>query len=221
MKLGIKDVFIIILCIGLVISFIMGQKKAIDYRKGEIEKLHEENEKLVAANDSLISANQEIDNQFDELVLKSEKPVLVDFFAVPYATTTTSSKSLFEATILTFKTLSKLLVALESTWARLASFKMVPTDCTDPSAMSTPVFATSPTTSAVLLRIDPVVYPKMERICETRGPKIETIVFIKSPRIVKIFMPKNERESNTNSTIIIVRLSIPPVESEFIIGCCN
>jgi peptidoglycan hydrolase CwlO-like protein len=68
MKLGIKDVFIIILCIGLVISFIMGQKKAIDYRKGEIEKLHEENEKLVAANDSLVSANQEIDNQFDELV---------------------------------------------------------------------------------------------------------------------------------------------------------
>jgi hypothetical protein len=65
------------------------------------------------------------------------------------------------------------------------------------------------------------VYPKMERICETRGPKIEAIVFIRSPRIVKIFMPKNEKESNTNKTIIMVRLSIPPVEeSEFTIGCC-
>jgi peptidoglycan hydrolase CwlO-like protein len=68
MKLGVKDVFIIILCIGLVISFIMGQKKAIDYRKGEIERLHEENKKLEGLNDSLISANQEIDNQFNELV---------------------------------------------------------------------------------------------------------------------------------------------------------
>jgi hypothetical protein len=34
-------------------------------------------------------------------------------------------------------------------------------------------------------------------------------------------MPKNERESNTNKTIIIVLLSIPAVELEFIIGCCN
>jgi hypothetical protein len=88
------------------------------------------------------------------------------------------------------------------------------------SAMSTPVFATSPTTSAVLLIIDPVVYPKMERICEKRGPKMDAMVFNKSPKIVKIFMPKNERESNTNNTIIMVLLSIPAVESEFIIGCC-
>lgn len=68
MKLGIKDVFIIILCIGLVIAFIMGQKKAIDYKQNEIEELHEENEKLQSANDSLLNANKEIDNQFNELV---------------------------------------------------------------------------------------------------------------------------------------------------------
>ena len=68
MKLGIKDVFIIVLCIGLVIAFISGQKRAIDYIKSEIEKLHEENEKLQLANDSLLTANTEIDNQFNELV---------------------------------------------------------------------------------------------------------------------------------------------------------
>lgn len=68
MKLGVKDIFIIILCVGLVISFIMGQKKTIDYRKGEIERLHEENKKLTNINDSLIFANKEIDNQFNELV---------------------------------------------------------------------------------------------------------------------------------------------------------
>lgn len=68
MKIGIKDVFIIVLGIGLIISFIMGQKKAIDYRKGEIEKLHEDNKRLLGLNDSLSSANLEIDNQFNELV---------------------------------------------------------------------------------------------------------------------------------------------------------
>ena len=73
MKLGIKDIFIIVLCFGIVVPFIIGQKKAIDYHKTELEQLHEENEKLQLANDSLLTANKEIDNQFNELVSLVDK----------------------------------------------------------------------------------------------------------------------------------------------------
>lgn len=116
--------------------------------------------------------------------------------------------------VLTLRALSNREVATWSTCGLLASLKIDPTDCTDPSAMSTPVFATSPTTSAVLLIMLPVVYPKMERICETRGPNISTIVFNISPKMVKRFMPKKERVSKTSKTIIMVLLSIPPVSLE-------
>jgi hypothetical protein len=57
----------------------------------------------------------------------------------------------------------------------------------------------------------PVVYPNMDNIWATKGPRMSTMVFKISPKIVKRFMPKNERESKTNNTIIMVLLSIPPV----------
>lgn len=62
----------------------------------------------------------------------------------------------------TFSTLSNCEAALGSTCFRLASFNMEPTDWSDPSATSTPVLATSPTTSAVLFKTLPVVYPKID-----------------------------------------------------------
>lgn len=73
MKLGIKDFFIVVLSIGLIIAFIMGQKKSIDYKESELKQLHEENKRLSDIKDSLTNANKEIDNQFNELVMLVDK----------------------------------------------------------------------------------------------------------------------------------------------------
>lgn len=44
MKLGIKDYFIIILGVAVIIAFMLGQRRTIDYREGELNKLHQVNE---------------------------------------------------------------------------------------------------------------------------------------------------------------------------------
>lgn len=62
-KLDIKSIFIIILSLGLIFSFMLGQKNTIDYKKDEIKNLHEKNKFLLSKNDSLKSLNKVLDEQ--------------------------------------------------------------------------------------------------------------------------------------------------------------
>lgn len=63
MKLGIKDYFIIVLGIAVIISFMLGQKRTINYREGELQKLHQANEQLQTNNDSIAQVNKALDYQ--------------------------------------------------------------------------------------------------------------------------------------------------------------
>jgi division protein CdvB (Snf7/Vps24/ESCRT-III family) len=67
MKLGIKDYFIIILGAAVIIAFMLGQRRTIDYREGELQKLHQANEALQANNDSLAKVNKDLDNQIAKI----------------------------------------------------------------------------------------------------------------------------------------------------------
>lgn len=60
-KLDIKSVLIIILGLGLIISFIIGQKTSIDYKKDEMKSLQKQNELLISRNDSLKMLNEALD----------------------------------------------------------------------------------------------------------------------------------------------------------------
>jgi len=60
-NLDIKTIFIIILSFGLIISFMLGQKRTIDYKKSELDKLHEMNASLKTNNDSLLKVNKQLD----------------------------------------------------------------------------------------------------------------------------------------------------------------
>lgn len=67
MKLGIKDYFIIILGVAVIIAFMLGQRRTIDYREGELNKLHQVNEELKASNDSLELVNKTLDTQLEKI----------------------------------------------------------------------------------------------------------------------------------------------------------
>jgi len=66
-KLDIKSIFIIILSVGLVVSFMLGQKNTIDYKKDEIKSLHKQNEALMDKNDSILLVNKSLDKQISEI----------------------------------------------------------------------------------------------------------------------------------------------------------
>ena len=66
-KLDIKSIFIIILSFGLVVSFMLGQKNTIDYKKDEIKSLHKQNEDLGHKNDSILLVNKALDKQIFEI----------------------------------------------------------------------------------------------------------------------------------------------------------
>jgi len=66
-NLDIKTIFIIILGIGLIISFMMGQKNTIDYKETELNRLHSMNKGLINKNDSLIKANKQLDATIQEI----------------------------------------------------------------------------------------------------------------------------------------------------------
>jgi len=66
-KLDIKDIFIIILAICLIINIILRQKNKIDYKVDDIEKLNKKNELLTSQNDSLAKVNNTIDVTLKEL----------------------------------------------------------------------------------------------------------------------------------------------------------
>lgn len=66
-KLDVKSMFIIVLSLGLIFSFMLGQKNGIDYKKDEIKSLHEKNEYLLSKNDSLKILNEALDKQIFEI----------------------------------------------------------------------------------------------------------------------------------------------------------
>ena len=66
-KLDIKSIFIIILSLGLVFSFMLGQKNRVDYKKDEIKSLHKQNEDLGRKNDSILLVNKSLDKQISEI----------------------------------------------------------------------------------------------------------------------------------------------------------
>ena len=66
-KLDIKSIFIIILSLGLVVSFMLGQKNRIDYKKDEIKSLNKQNEDLGRKNDSILLVNKALDKQMSEI----------------------------------------------------------------------------------------------------------------------------------------------------------
>jgi peptidoglycan hydrolase CwlO-like protein len=72
-KLDIKTVFIIILSVGLIISFFVGQKSSIDYKQDEIKKLHVQNDILLKRNDSLDNANKALDKEIETINKKIDE----------------------------------------------------------------------------------------------------------------------------------------------------
>jgi hypothetical protein len=66
-KIDIKLVFILVLSLALIISFFVGQKNKIDYRKDEIEVLHAKNNELLKKNDSLAIVNQTLDKKIAKI----------------------------------------------------------------------------------------------------------------------------------------------------------
>lgn len=66
-KLDIKSIFIIILGIAVIVTYLMGGNTVTTDYKDQIEKLHEENSVLVIKNDSLKNDNIKLDNKFAKL----------------------------------------------------------------------------------------------------------------------------------------------------------
>lgn len=71
-KFDLKTWVIIILGVALIISFFFGQRNKIDYKKDEIQALHNSNDSLKKNNDSLKKANLEIDAVIAALTAKLE-----------------------------------------------------------------------------------------------------------------------------------------------------
>ena len=66
-KLDTKSVFIIFLSLGLILSFFVGQKSQINYKKDEIKNLHKQNKALINKNDSILLVNEALDKQIFEI----------------------------------------------------------------------------------------------------------------------------------------------------------
>ena len=60
-KYDFKSIFIVVLAIALIISFIAGQKSTPTQYKADIERLEKANTNLATKNDSLNSANKNLD----------------------------------------------------------------------------------------------------------------------------------------------------------------
>jgi len=72
-KIDIKSVFIVILAIGLIFSFLIGQRSKIDYKKDELKTLHDSNELLISKNDSLLTVNTVLDRKIASINLIIEQ----------------------------------------------------------------------------------------------------------------------------------------------------
>jgi len=72
-KIDIKSVFIVILAIGLIFSFLIGQRMNINYKKDELKSLHKSNEQLLRKNDSLLTVNTVLDQKISQITLLVEQ----------------------------------------------------------------------------------------------------------------------------------------------------
>jgi len=86
--------------------------------------------------------------------------------------------------------------------ALLESMSRSPTECNVPSAMSIPALVVSPTASAVVLINEPVVYPKIDNICNINGFIMLTPDSKTYPTEESRFIPKRENINKTNRIII-------------------
>ena len=60
-KIDFKFIIIIILAIGLIISFFFGQRSQINHHGDKIKELQEQNKSFIRKNDSLILINKQLD----------------------------------------------------------------------------------------------------------------------------------------------------------------
>ena len=78
-KIDIKVIFIIILAVALILSFIFRPSKNIDNHEDEIELLNKENERLFSVNDSLQLENLKLNKKREQLIVSIDSTkVLLD-----------------------------------------------------------------------------------------------------------------------------------------------
>jgi len=78
-KIDIKVIFIIILAVALILSFIFRPSKNIDNHEDEIELLNKENERLFSVNDSLQLENLKLNKEIEQLIVSIDSTkVLLD-----------------------------------------------------------------------------------------------------------------------------------------------
>ena len=79
-KIDIKIIFILILAIALILSFVFRPSKVIDVHKDSFNKLKLDNIKLKNNNDSIKLVNKEISKEIEELIISidSTNKVLVN-----------------------------------------------------------------------------------------------------------------------------------------------
>jgi len=78
-KIDIKVIFIIILAVALILSFIFRPSKYIDNHEDEIELLNKENERLFNVNDSLQLENLKLNEEIEQLIVSIDSTkVLLD-----------------------------------------------------------------------------------------------------------------------------------------------
>lgn len=69
MKIGTKEIIIIVLAGALVLSFIFRPSKEIDYYEDEIKNLKQQNELLFNSNDSLKSRNVVLSQEIKDILI--------------------------------------------------------------------------------------------------------------------------------------------------------
>ena len=69
MKLGFKEILIIVLGLALLLSLIFRPSKGIEMYEDEISKLNERNEQLILTNDSLKSENLRLNDEIRDILV--------------------------------------------------------------------------------------------------------------------------------------------------------
>jgi chromosome segregation ATPase len=69
MKIGVKEIVILVLAGALILSFIFRPSKEIDYYEDEINNLKQQNELLHNSNDSLKSQNEVLSHEIKEILI--------------------------------------------------------------------------------------------------------------------------------------------------------
>jgi chromosome segregation ATPase len=69
MKLGVKEIFIIVLAALLVLSMVFRPSKEIDTYEDEINLLKQQNKELLLSNDSLQVMNQQLSEEIQDILV--------------------------------------------------------------------------------------------------------------------------------------------------------